>query len=174
MKHDIQKKIQGFTLIEIVLYLSISTVMVVLLGGIGVHALSNIEYTKSQEEIQYNAQFMTETIQKIVLDAETIQTPVSRATSSKLILITNDASKNPISIEVVDGALLLQQGSGASETLSGESMYVKAIEFSNVSPPGSDTSSLRVRLTLDLSHSGGLVIPDRETSFYTTINQNYP
>ncbi len=168
-----KKKPEGFTLIELLLYLSLSVIMVVLLGGIGVNVLSSLTNAKAQEELQYNAQFVTEKIHSLVSEAEAIEAPLRNATSSTLQLTRSDLSKNPTIIEVVAGRLQVREGAGESQVLSGSNVVVTATEFSNLTYEGGKGS---VRLAFQL----GLYNPDNRTAlktnatFYTTINLKYP
>ena len=65
----------GFTLIEILLYLTLSSIMVALIGGIGVNVLSGLTNAKAEEDLQYNAQFVIEKVRTYILAADIIGNP---------------------------------------------------------------------------------------------------
>lgn len=173
MRYTMKKKQKGFTLIEILLYLAISVVMVVLIGSVGVNVLTTLASVHTEEELQYNSQFITEKIRTIVNDAETIGIPTSGATSSVLSLTMSDPAKNPTIIDVVDGRLRMQEGSDTPQFLSGQNVVVSAVTFSNVTYMGSDGT---VRVSFDIYVQNSNIKPSSHaiTTIVTTINLQYP
>src|SRR3989338_8137444 len=106
--HNIMKKSvianqRGFTLIEILLYMALSTILVVLIGGIGANVFSGFVKVKAAEELRYNTQFVTEKIRSLVSQAESISAPVAGESSTSLTLRMSDVSQDPTVIEGGDG-----------------------------------------------------------------------
>lgn len=173
MKNIMQNNQTGFTLIEILLYLSLSVVMVSLIGGIGVNVLSGMASAKVEEELQYNAQFVTEKIRATVSEAESIDSPSAGATSSVLSLTMSDPKKTPTVIDVFGGSVRLQQGEGEAQILSGNGILVSDIEFSNVTSLVG-AGSVRVVLPMELVNPNNRTVLRASSTLRTTINLQYP
>ncbi len=163
---------QGFTLIEILLYLSLSVIMIALIGGIGVNILRGRVNVKIQEELQYNAQFLTEKLQTLILEAEAIQVPVAYSTSSSLSLVMKDGAKNPTIIDVADGQLRIKEGDNNPVILSGKDIIISDMEIFNVTHPGS-FGTVRVVLQLGMIGSNNFTSQSK-MSISTTVNLQYP
>lgn len=173
MRYTMNKKQKGFTLIETFLYLAISVVMVVLIGSVGINVLATLASVHAEEELQYNSQFIIEKIRTIVNDAETIDIPISGATSSTLSLTMSDPAKNPTVIDVVDGRFRMQEGSDTPQFFSGQNIVVSAVTFSNVTYTGSD-GAVRVSFDLNVQNSNTKPSSHAITTIVTTINVQYP
>lgn len=163
----------GFTIIEVLLYLSLSVVMVALMGGIGVNVMSGMLSTKAEEELEYSNQFITETIRRIGSEATAIESPLSGEASSSLMLSMLDTSKNPTLIQIRDNQLIVQQGASAPLILSGRNIVVSDIEFSNVTYEGGE-GSVRMELSMGLVNPSNRTVLRASTTAYTTINMKYP
>lgn len=173
MQHVMKKKQKGFTLIETLLYLALSVIMVALIGGIGVNVLTTLASAKAEEELQYNAQFITEKIRMLVSEAEGIDAPLSGATSTVLSLAMSNSAKNPTTIEVVDGRVFIQEGSETPQVLSGSSVVVSALTFSNVTNAGG-VGAVRIGFDMGLQNADIRPASRTSTSIYTTVNLQYP
>jgi hypothetical protein len=173
MKRTVHSYQKGFTLIEILLYLSLSIVMVALIGGIGVNVLTGLTGSKAEEELQYNAQFVTEKIHAIVSAAKNIELPSARETSPGLILRMNDPKKDPTVIDVVDGRIRVKEGESDPWLLSGKRLIVLTPVFSNVTYAGGP-GSVRIILPMELVNPQDRVVLRASTTLYTTINLQYP
>lgn len=163
---------QGFTLIEILLYLSLSVIMIALIGGIGVNILRGRVNVKIQEELQYNAQFLTEKLQQIISEAETIQSPVSYSASSSLSLMMKDAAKNPTIIDIDDGQLRIKEGDNNPVVVSGKDIIISDMEFFNVTHAGG-FGTVRVVLRLGMIGSNNFTSQSK-ISISATVNLQYP
>jgi len=158
---------------EILLYLSLSAVMVALIGGIGVNVLSGLTGAKAEEDLQYNAQFVFEKIRPLVTAAGSIEIPRTGATSSSLVLRSEDLAKDPTVIDVVNGRIRVQKGNAEAQLLSGRNTVVSDLVFSNVTyedGPG----SVQIVMPIGMVNQGGGGGPGVSTTLQTTINLRYP
>ncbi|OGG65097.1 hypothetical protein A3I99_03920 [Candidatus Kaiserbacteria bacterium RIFCSPLOWO2_02_FULL_45_11b] len=173
MKKYVLTNQRGFTLIEILLYMALSTILVVLIGGIGANVFSGFVKVKAAEELRYNTQFVTEKIRDLVSQADSISTPVAGESSSALTLRMSDVSKDPTVIEVVDGRVTLLEGVGELQFISGTDVDVFGVEFSNITYD-EGVGSLRVILEMGLRNPEDRTIYFASSTIYTTVNLQYP
>ncbi|MCA9355886.1 type II secretion system protein [Candidatus Kaiserbacteria bacterium] len=166
-------KQDGFTLIEILLYLSISVVMIALIGSIGVNVLLDVMGSRAKEELHYNVQFAGEKIRLLTSQAESVLEPIQASTSSVLVLKMEDPNNDPTVIDVIDGRIRVQEGMSEPEILSGENIFVSTVEFLNVSR-GDEVGSLRLVLGMRVLNPGNRTELQSSTTLYTTMNLQYP
>jgi hypothetical protein len=167
-------KDQGFTLIELVLYMSLSMIMVILLGGIGVHALESRSKAHAYGEVLYNSEFILETMRTSLDGAASIAVPGGSATSSTLTLLMRDREKSPTVFSVIDHVVWMQVGSGAATPmqLSSNSVEVPVFAFEYVSGekgPG----AVRLTLKVESYNPQKLAAYSADSSLSTTMSLKY-
>jgi Tfp pilus assembly protein PilV len=162
---------QGFTLIEILLYLSLSVVMVSLIGGTGVSVMANLSSAKAEEELQYNSQFVSEKIRSMMQEAESIEIPERGSASTTLVLRSSEPARDPVVFSVQEGRLQVKEGDGPLKFLSGAGTEVSGHEFHNVSSSNGDGS---VRLVLPMAVVNNSNVFKASTTLYTTVSLHYP
>lgn len=172
MKKNHWKAQRGFTIIEILLYMSLSVIMVSLIGGVGVNVLSSITNAKVEEDLQYNAAFIIEKMDTLIRNAQEIAVPLASGTSSTLSLIMDDPLKNPTVIEAIEGHVYVTEGSGEPVMLSGRNV-VATMEFTNVTREGA-RGSLQIALQMEIHTEKAGVNPRSAIEFYSTINLQHP
>lgn len=172
MKKILLKKQRGFTIIEILLYMSLSVIMVTLIGGVGVNVLLSITKAKVEEDLQYNALFVVEKISTLIHDSEGIITPLATGTSSVLSLDMSDPLKNPTVIEAIGGSVYVTEGGGEPLMLSGRNV-VTIMEFTNVTQNETNLS-LRIALQMEIATERVGTNSRSTTEFYTTVNSIQP
>ncbi len=163
---------QGFTLIEFLLYMALSVIMVLLIGAIGIGVLKSNLKAQAQGEIRYDGEFLLEKIREAIRTAEAVDVPSFGTASSSITLIMEDESKNPTKIELREGGVYLQEGSGDSYLIAGEDTLVTDLTFINMSyPEGGDT--VRVEFTIEGVSSDLQGSAHPESSYYTTVHIPY-
>ena len=172
MQKAFHKRQKGFTIIEILLYMCLSVVMVTLIGGVGVNVLSSITSAQVEEDLQYNALFVTEKIRTYIYNSEGIETPLVTGTSSRIALTMNDPLKNPTIIETIEGSIFVQEGNREPQILTGRNIITSA-EFTNVTGVNGE-GTLRIALNMGIPPVRSGMNPRSGSIFYTTINQQHP
>lgn len=171
MNMQIQKKCIGFTLIESLLYIGIASVLIVLLGGIGVNVLESKIRAQALEEVHYNAEFIIDHITRSINQAEHINTPLPQTSGSLLSLEMLDSEKNPTVIDIDGGRVRLQEGADEPMYLSGKRVYISTLQFLNVTQEGGE-GSVRITFTAEEGSQSDTQKPLARTTFYTTVGIN--
>ncbi len=167
----IQKQHIGFTLIESLLYLGIASVLIVLLGGIGVNVLESRVRAQALEEVHYNAEFVIDHITRSIQNADHINSPLPQVSASVLSLEMIDTAKNPTVIDIDGGRIRLREGSDEPWYLSGNRVYISALDFINVTQ-GNGEGSVRIEFTTEGGNQPDAQKPIARTTFYTTVGIN--
>lgn len=175
MSHTSLQQQKGFTLIELLLYLALGTLMVAVLGGMGVHALKSKAKAYVFEEVSYNAQFLTERILTSVRGADAITIPGNGTASSTLSLSMSDALVHPTVYSVHDGVLSITEGSSSSTALSTDDVVVETLLFREVSYANAPYDAVRIELSIRARNDEGRTEYDAEETIYTTaVLRNAP
>lgn len=165
----LRKSGAGFTLIEIILYLTLTTIMISILGGIGVNVLLSNAKAHAREEVGYNAHFVFEKIERVIHEAESITGPTGNATSSTLTLTMSDAEKDPTVVTVTEGVVTITKGIGPALALTASEVTVTDLTFSDVSFPGM-SPSVRIEMTIEAFNPEGRKAYEARETLYTTVN----
>ncbi len=167
-----QSTIAGFTLIEFLLYMTISVVMIVLIGTIGITVISGNVKAQALEEVRYNAEFAMEKMMIAVHAAESITVPEPWTSSNTLVLVNEDAALNPTIFGVSEGKVYQKVGSLEPQFLTSERTVVGELVFRNVSfSEGGDT--LQIVLTVEIDAPNRVDQPHSSTTYRTTIHIPY-
>lgn len=156
----------GFTLIELLLYLALSTLMVVVLGGIGVHVLSARSKVQAEAELNYNIQFSIEKMRMLIEEATAITSPDLHATSSTLSFTSAAASQNPVTIDLFNDQIRLQEGDAQPVFLTSNAVDITKLQFTNATE---DASAGLIQIVMNSESHNPAKSTDRQASSSVTI-----
>ena len=133
---------KGFTLIEVLLAVSIFTVIVIAFIGI----LSTITEVQVQSSsgaaVNQESQFLLQKLQYYVQTASLIDIPTSTATTSLKFDVASNA-RGPSYIKLATGTVYLQQNGGPLQPLTSNRVFVSGLSFTrHANPPGHDSVSI--------------------------------
>lgn len=148
----------GFTLLELLLYMAIVALMLGALTQISWNFIFAGEKSAYQQEAFSNARLISEKIKyeirnakDINLSLSTFNTNLASSPGSKLSLAENSPN-DPTEIDVLSGKLRIKRGAGATINLNSTNTSVTNLTFTNYS--SGDNKSKHVGFTLTLTTSG--------------------
>jgi cell division protein FtsL len=156
---------RGFTLVEFVIYSVIVTIVIGALTLITIDILKARAKIFAMEEVNHNAKFVLEKITKEIREAQQIV----NATSSYLKLI--DADGDIVEFKLEDGIIKMRRGDSDFEffPLSTDSVFVKSLDFTNVSYPNTP-GTIRIVMTIKFKNPQARPEWEFERTFYTSEN----
>jgi prepilin-type N-terminal cleavage/methylation domain-containing protein len=134
---------RGFTLIEMLIAVSIFTVIVIAFVGI-LSVVTQVQVqSSSSEAVNQESQFLLQKLQYYIQTASIIDMPTSTPTST-LKFDVAASSSDPSYITLASGTVYLQQGSGGVlQALTSNRVKVTSLSFTrNANPPGHDAVSV--------------------------------
>ena len=140
---------RGFTLIEMLLYASIFTIVA---GGMTVFAvamLQSAEQTDYRVEVSDNARFLVQKMQRGIQGATAINSPAVGGTSSSLSVNTASTSANPFVVYASGGILFLTMASSTPIPLTNSFVTVNSVSFRNYDYGVSTKNTIRFRATVE-------------------------
>lgn len=126
----------GFTLTEVSVALGIFSIIVIGVIGTFLAFLPKVQDVSIEKELSNDLEFIYNLIENKIKEADLIEEPILRTTSSKLILKYTDPTRNPTIFSAIDGDLYLEEGSGLSYTkkkINPDYFIVESVNFTNIS-----------------------------------------
>ena len=159
---------RGFTLIELLLYFALCSLMLGVLGMIGINVLESRVKAHQQEEVRYHGAYVIETLRRYIDLSDSVIEPHPSATSSRLVLAMPDILANPTTFFVEDGIVMIEEGGQTAVPLSFEELVVSDVLFFNAMGD-EGTESVGISITAeDSSHSPLTAV---QATFKTTVTK---
>lgn len=146
---------KGFTLVEMILYVSICSILLVTISVflsflLGARVRSQAMNEVNQQGFQIMS-LMTQTIR----NGRSIQVPGIGISSSTLSLTTGDPLLNPTVFNVSSTTLYIVEGSKAPISLTNSRIKISNLLFQNVSSDSSTEKIIRISYTIDYNSTSG-------------------
>jgi prepilin-type N-terminal cleavage/methylation domain-containing protein len=144
----------GFTLIEMLISISIFSVIIVAFIGILVIVLQIQAQSSSSVAVNQESQFLLQKLQYYVESASVVNIPTSTVTST-LQLFTASSSADPEFIKLSSGTVYLQQtATGTMQALTSPRVTVSSLSFTrNANPPGHDAVSISFTMAYNTTNA---------------------
>lgn len=138
---------KGSTLLELVLYLGLSSIVLTGIGVVAGNVLDSGAKGDAIADVRYGASFALGEIAEALRAADGIVLPPQGATGTALTLIGTSSSTDPIVVAVASGTLMMTIGTGTPHALLPETVRLISATFEHL---GSPTQKSSVRMTLEL------------------------
>lgn len=153
---------KGFSLLEIVIYTGLITLVGTLLSGILISVTKIGNQQGASTEVNQQLNFVLQNINRLVRDSSLVDMPSATATSS-LVLRMKSASEDPTRIFLSNNKIYLKQGAGEASPLTNDQVLATNLNFVKISAyPGHDS----VQIDLTLSYNS----QNPEQSFSKTLS----
>lgn len=140
-------KNQGFTLIEVLLYLAIASALLFAVSGFVVLSFQSRAEGQVISEVEQQGQHMLQTITNRVRGSGAITTPAASTNGTTLTLATSSGATNPSVVSLSGTTLSITEGSGSPVILHNSQVNVSGLTFTNASRP-STPGIVRIQFTL--------------------------
>lgn len=161
------KKHDGYTLIELLLYVAITGILLAGLTAFFTLSLTAKIKNDSILEVDRQGTFMMDTIVKTLRTADSITAPATGATGSALTLVMTPASVNPTAFTISGTTLRIAEGAGAPIALHNSRVAVSGFTIRNLSR-ASTPGTVQVSFTLSTVNTTGRNEYDYQKSFVST------
>lgn len=149
LKNPFYKIRKAFTLIEVIIYIALSSVVIVSIMTFSIHMIYTGEKTIIRHEAEQNAYFVLQRIIDEIRSAKDLNINSSDFGNNPgvLSLSKKDAEKNPTVFNVSDSIIRIQQGSKSPLPLLPDNIQITNLVFTNLSI-ANKTKTIRIQLTL--------------------------
>lgn len=165
IKNQTAKKHNGFTLVETLLYVSITATILVVITGSFSQLLQIRSENRARRELQTVAEFVSDSIEKQVINADAVVLPLVDATSSTLEV---DPPNQPNNVTITESAnvITLNDNVNPAADLSNSDVTISNLQFTHRSEGGSpsiidysfDISSSDIDNTYTYTYHGAITI----------------
>ncbi|MDZ7611752.1 MAG: prepilin-type N-terminal cleavage/methylation domain-containing protein [Candidatus Moranbacteria bacterium] len=122
---------QGFTLVELLLYVGVVVVIISGVTGLAFLMLETRVKTQAMNEVNYQGERIVEIITQTVRNAEGINSPTKQGSSGSLSVDVLDAGDDPTVFDSSGGSVTIQEGGAGTIALSNNHVSVSNLVFSN-------------------------------------------
>jgi len=168
MKNIHSKHQQGYTLIELLLYVAIVSALltgVVAFFGIVIDArVKNQSVTEVNEQGSFALDYVAQTIRS----ATSITSPTIGTTGTLLTVIVPTGSLSPTTFSLSSGSLQVKEGTASAINLTGSKVQVTAFSVKNLSR-GSTSGLVQISLTLNRTNNIAGNSYDYPRTFTTSV-----
>lgn len=163
------RHVRGFTLVELLLYIALTTIMV---GTTSVFLFLTLQVRiKNQiiNEVEQQGQQAMQRITQVVRNAVTLTSPSIGASGSSVTLTVTPPGNSSTVFDLSAGVLRIAEGAGSPVALTNARVTASALTFTNTSRSAA-SEDLRVQFTLTSVNSSGRNEYDFTKTFTTTAH----
>lgn len=168
MKNFIHKK-QGFTLIEMLLYVSISAVILMAVFLFLIILLQARLKNQTIAEVDQQGLAAAYAITQALRNADAVTSPTIGASGASLTLDVVNAANDPTIFDLSSGRLRIKEGAGAAVFLTNSQVIVSGLSFSNLSRVNTPTI-VRVNFIVTYNNASGRNEFDYQKSFVASAS----
>ncbi len=142
-------KQNGFTLIELILYIALVTII---LSALVPFAWSTVETgvkSSVQQEVNANARYISERTKYEIRNASGINS----VSATSISLATSTPATNPTVIDLLGGNIRIKQGVGSTVNLNSENTVINSLIFTNYSSLDNKTKHIRFVMNVAASYA---------------------
>ena len=161
---------KGFTLIELIIYISLASLIALAITGFFQLSLSSRIKNRTIAEVEQQGVQILNLINQSVVNAININSPTIGASSDSLSLEMSNPSIDPIVFSFSSGNLsILEGGSFPAIVLNSSSVEIQNIKFENISK--ADTPGIiRIEFRLAYINNSNRQEFDWSRTFYSSIS----
>ncbi len=127
---------QGFTLIELVLYVAVIPIIVLPLSAFLLTNINSRIKHQTISEVEGEGMQVVQMIGQAVRNASAINAPPPQAFTTSLSLATANPATNPTVFSLSSGGIFVSEGGGATVRLTSTHVTVSGLSFGNFSRSG--------------------------------------
>jgi type II secretory pathway pseudopilin PulG len=146
---------KGFTLIEMILYVGISSIMLFSLSLLLTFLLGSRVKNQSIGDVNQQGLQVMQLVTQTIRNAKSIDAPVIGATSTILSVTMFDPLKSPTVFSVINGVMYITEGSNASVSLTNSHVTLSSLLFQNISGVSSTDRIVRLSFAIDHNNPSG-------------------
>ena len=138
---------KGFTLIELILYVALVTIILSALVPFAWNMVQTGVKSAVQQEVNANSRYISERIKYEIRNA----TGINSVAATTISLSTSNAGTNPTIIDLTGGNIRIKQGGGATVNLNSTNTVINSLTFTNYTSSDNKTKHIQFTMTVAAS-----------------------
>ena len=143
---------KGFSLVELLLYISLAGLLFFALFSFLVIAFSGRIKSQAISEAEQQGSQIVQAITQAIRNADSITSPTPGTSGASLTLAYTDIAKNPTVLTLSNNIVSIKLGASNPVPLNSSRVLVSGLTFSNLSQPGTP-GMIRTAFTINTSTS---------------------
>lgn len=139
---------RGFTLIEMILYVAICSVLLLSLSSMFSYLFASRVKSQAITEVNQQGFFTMHLITSTIRNAKSVDIPTMGNSSSSLSITVQSPLFSPTVFDVSSSTLFIREAGGVGVPLTSSRISVSSVLFENVSSASSTDRIVRIRYTL--------------------------
>lgn len=141
------KPIKGFTLIELLLYISIASIMLLVIFAFFFFLLQSRVKNQTITEVEQQGLATMQIITQTIRNAEVITSPMQGVSAPSLTLDVITTANDPTIFDLANNVIRIKEGTGLNVPLTNSHVIASNFSFSNLSRTGT-LGIIRIQFTL--------------------------
>lgn len=146
---------QGFTLVEMVLYVSLCSIILLSLSTFMASLLDSRVRSQSIAEVNQQGFQVMYLITQTIRNGRSITYPSIGTSSSSIAIITGNGAVDPTIFDTASGTIRIKEGSMSQVPLTNNRVSISGLLFQNVSSASSTEKIIRISFVLDYINLSG-------------------
>ncbi|MFH1546937.1 MAG: prepilin-type N-terminal cleavage/methylation domain-containing protein [bacterium] len=143
----INKNQSGMSLVEVMLYISISTIIMITLSYFMFTVIKTRVKSQTITEVDYQGNQAIYLIAEKIRNSKSVSLPIPHQSSDSITLITFEETNNPTVFSLIDGKVFLSEGTSDPIQITSNRVTITKLDISNIS----DDSRI-FRIDLEVTH----------------------
>lgn len=139
-----KKNQKGFTLIELILYVALVTIILSALVPFAWNTVETGVKSSVQQEVNANVRYISERIKYEIRNS----TGINSVSATSISLSTSTPVTNPTIIDLSGGNIRIKQGAGSPVNLNSVNTVINSLTFANYSSGDNKTKHVRFIITV--------------------------
>lgn len=163
---------KGFTLVELLLYVGISSVILFVISMFLGAMLQSQVKNQAILEVEQQGMQVLYTMTRVIRNADSVSSPTIGSSGSSLTIATSDPLTNPSIFSVSNGSLLMTEGVNSPVALNNNQVTVSDFNIENLSRAGT-AGTVKIQFKISYINPSGRNEYDFSKTFYgnATINK---
>lgn len=170
MKNLFQQNKKGFTLIELILYISLTSIVLLSVSAFLIASLQARAKNRTIAEVEQAGEQVIQLITQTIRNSSAINSPAIGTSAASLSLNTSVSASNPTVFDLASGVIRITEGSGDPAPLTNSQVTASSLNFQNLSM--ADTPGIiRVTFILTYNNQSGRLEYDYSKTFYASASR---
>lgn len=169
------KKKKAFTLVELILYVALASMMVIVVAAYYGSILDVEQKSEAENTVDTEATFLMQSITQNIRNASAITLPTAGNSASSLTLVMTNSAVNPTVIDLNAGDVRITEGVVPTATpvsLKSNRINVTSLTFTNLTRSGS-SGIIRVAMTVSYNNNTGKQVTTYSETLYDSASLRY-
>lgn len=161
----IQHKFKGFTLVELLLYISIVSVVILVMSGVFYLVLQARVKNQTVAEVEQTGAQVMQQVTQTIRNANAVNSPSPGNTAASISLSVVDAAKDPTTFDLSSASIRIAEGTSPSVALTSSRLSASNLTFQNLARAGT-ADTIRIQFTLSHINPQGQNEYQYQQTFY--------